>query len=145
MPLTLAVARESADGESRAALSPETAKKFTALGTRLRMEQSAGTSDHFLDPDYTGVEFVPGLTTAYAGADLVLRVTPPTLAEIAALPEGSGADRPAQALRKPRTPGCPQCPPDHRLRPRTAAAHLARPEHGRPGQPGRLRRLASAA
>ncbi len=89
MSLTLAVARESADGENRTALSPETAKKFAALGTRLRMEQSAGTSSHFLDPDYTGVEFVPGLTTAYAGADLVLRVTPPTLAEIAALPEGS--------------------------------------------------------
>ncbi len=89
MPLTLAVARESADGESRAAISPETAKKFTALGARLRMEQSTGTSSHFLDPDYADVEFVSGLPEAYAGANLILRVTPPTLAEIAALPEGS--------------------------------------------------------
>ena len=89
MPLTLAVARESADGESRAAISPETAKKFAALGARLRMEQSTGTSSHFLDPDYADVEFVSGLPEAYAGANLILRVTPPTLAEIAALPEGS--------------------------------------------------------
>ena len=89
MPLTLAVARESADGESRAAISPETAKKFTALGARLRMEQSTGTSSHFLDPDYADVEFVSGLPEAYAGANLILRVTPPTPAEIAALPEGS--------------------------------------------------------
>ena len=89
MPLTLAVARESADGESRAAISPETAKKFTALGARLRMEQSTGTSSHFLDPDYADVEFVSGLPEAYAGANLILRVTPPTLAEIAALPEAS--------------------------------------------------------
>jgi len=89
MPLTLAVARESADGENRTALSPETAKKFAALGAHLRMEQSAGTSSHFLDSDYSGLEFAPGLTEAYAGADLILRVTPPSADEIAALPEGS--------------------------------------------------------
>ena len=89
MPLTLAVARESADGENRTALAPETAKKFAALGAQLCMEQSAGISSHFLDPDYTGVDFVSGLVEAYAGADLILRVTPPTLDEIAALPEGS--------------------------------------------------------
>lgn len=89
MPLTLAVARESHAGESRTALVPETAKKFAALGARLRMEQSAGVQSHFLDPDYTGVDFMPSLQDTYAGADLILRVTPPSLAEIAALPEGS--------------------------------------------------------
>jgi NAD(P) transhydrogenase subunit alpha len=89
MPLTLAVARESADGENRTALAPETAKKFAALGARLRMEQSAGVSSHFLDPDYAGVDFVPGPAEAYAGADLILRVTPPSAEEIALLPEGS--------------------------------------------------------
>jgi NAD(P) transhydrogenase subunit alpha len=89
MPLTLAVARESADGENRTALAPETAKKFAALGAQLCMEQSAGISSHFLDPDYSGVDFVAGLTEAYAGANLILRVTPPNLAEIAAMPEGT--------------------------------------------------------
>ncbi len=59
MPLTLAVARESAEGESRTALSPETAKKFAALGARLRMEQSSGIQSHFLDSDYTDVDFMP--------------------------------------------------------------------------------------
>jgi NAD(P) transhydrogenase subunit alpha len=89
MPLTLAVARESADGENRTALVPETAKKFAALGAGLRMEQSAGINSHFLDPDYSGVAFVNGLIDAYAGAEVILRVTPPTLLEIAALPAGS--------------------------------------------------------
>ncbi|UCV29536.1 NAD(P) transhydrogenase subunit alpha [Ferribacterium limneticum] len=89
MPLTLAVARESADGESRTALSPETAKKFAALGARLRMEQSSGIQAHFLDSDYTDVEFQPGPIEAYGQANLILRVTPPSLGEIAALPEGS--------------------------------------------------------
>ncbi|PKO34544.1 MAG: NAD(P)(+) transhydrogenase (Re/Si-specific) subunit alpha [Betaproteobacteria bacterium HGW-Betaproteobacteria-7] len=89
MPLTLAVARETADGENRTALVPETAKKFAALGAALRMEQSAGINSHFLDPDYSGVDFVNGRAEAYAGAEVVLRVTPPSPEEIAALPEGS--------------------------------------------------------
>ena len=89
MPLTLAVARESADGEYRTALSPETAKKFAALGAKLCMEQSAGVQSHFLDPDYAGVDFVHGLVEAYAHAQLILRVTPPTLADIERIPEGA--------------------------------------------------------
>jgi NAD(P) transhydrogenase subunit alpha len=89
MPLTLAVARESADGEYRTALAPETAKKFAALGAKLCMEQSAGIQSHFLDPDYTGVDFVHGLVEAYANANLILRVAPPTLAEIERIPQGA--------------------------------------------------------
>ncbi len=89
MPLTLAVARERSDGESRTALVPETAKKFAALGAQLRMEQSAGVQSHFLDPDYVGVDFMPSLEATYAAAELILRVTPPSLDEIAAMPEGA--------------------------------------------------------
>jgi len=89
MPLTLAFARERADGECRTALVPETAKKFAALGARLRMEQSAGAQSHFLDSDYSDVDFVPGLPEAYSGAGLILRVAPPSPEEIAAMPEGS--------------------------------------------------------
>ncbi|WP_028994621.1 NAD(P) transhydrogenase subunit alpha [Azonexus hydrophilus] len=89
MPLTLALARERAEGECRTALVPETAKKFTALGARLRMEQSAGAQSHFLDTDYAEVDFAPGLPEAYASADLILRVTPPSLDEVAAMPEGA--------------------------------------------------------
>jgi len=89
MPLTLALARESADGECRTALVPETAKKFSALGAKLRMEQSTGAQSHFIDSDYLDVDFAPGLPEAYAGAGLILRVTPPSLDEIAAIPEGA--------------------------------------------------------
>ncbi len=89
MPLILAVARERAEGEFRTALVPETAKKFAALGASLRMEQSAGVPSHFLDGDYAQVEAVTSLETAYTGADIVMRVTPPSLSEIAAMPEGS--------------------------------------------------------
>jgi len=89
MPVDIAVARERQPGERRVALVPETAKKFIALGAAIRMEQSAGIESHFLDADYVDVSPVPGVSAAYAGADIVLRVTPPDNDEIAALPEGS--------------------------------------------------------
>ena len=89
MPLTIAVTRERTPGEHRVALVPETAKKFAALGAQLRMEQSAGTDSHFLDSDYTDVDMVGGIREAYGSAKLILRVTPPSPEEIAALPEGS--------------------------------------------------------
>ncbi|MBS1144934.1 MAG: transhydrogenase subunit alpha [Proteobacteria bacterium] len=89
MSLTIAVVRERLPGESRVALVPETAKKFAALGATLRMEQSAGTESHFLDSDYPGVTLVDGITEAYGSAQLLMRVTPPSPEEIAAMPEGS--------------------------------------------------------
>ena len=89
MSLSIAVARERAPGESRVALVPETAKKFAALGASLRMEQSAGAESHFLDTDYVDVGMVNGISEAYGNAGLILRVTPPSPEEIAALPEGS--------------------------------------------------------
>ena len=89
MPLTIAVSRERAPGEHRVALVPETAKKFAALGASLRMEQSAGTESHFLDSDYAGIALVDGIPEAYGDAGLILRVTPPSAEEIAAMPEGA--------------------------------------------------------
>lgn len=89
MPLTLAAARERGTGENRTALVPETAKKFAALGVRLHLEQSTGVSSHFLDGDYADIVALPSLEAAYAGADVILRVTPPSLSEIAAMPVGA--------------------------------------------------------
>ncbi|MCG2577035.1 NAD(P)(+) transhydrogenase (Re/Si-specific) subunit alpha, partial [Dechloromonas sp. XY25] len=89
MPLKLAVVRERVPGESRVALVPETARKFLGLGAALCIEQSVGIQSHFLDTDYGGANLVGGVADAYAGADLILRVTPPSLEEIAALPEGA--------------------------------------------------------
>ena len=68
MPLTIAVVRERAAGESRVALVPETAQKFAALGAALRIEQSAGVQSHFLDSDYADVQAAPGIADAYAEA-----------------------------------------------------------------------------
>ncbi len=89
MSIKISTVRELAPGEQRVALVPETAKKFAALGARLCIEQNSGFGSHFLDHDYLGVESAPDTGTAYANAHVILRVTPPSTAEIAAMPEGA--------------------------------------------------------
>ena len=89
MPLRIAVIKERENGEKRVALAPETAKKFKTLGADLVIEQSAGAESHFIDTDYEGVSFVDGPKSAYQNAQLILSITPPTLADIEAMPEGA--------------------------------------------------------
>ncbi len=89
MTIKISTVREAAPGEQRVALTPETAKKFAALGASLAIEQGAGLASHFLDADYVGVTVADSLSAAYSGAQLILRVTPPSTAEIAAMPEGA--------------------------------------------------------
>jgi len=89
MPLKIGIARELEPGEKRVALSPEVAKKLIALGTKLEMEQTAGAESHFIDTDYTDVQFASDLKNAYAEANLILRVTPPSIDEIELMPDGS--------------------------------------------------------
>lgn len=89
MPLEIAVTRERHPGERRVSLVPETAKKFIALGARIRMEQGAGLESHLRDIDYVDVKPAPDAAAACQGAQLILRVAPPELDEINALPEGS--------------------------------------------------------
>jgi NAD(P) transhydrogenase subunit alpha len=89
MPLTIAVARETEAGEKRVALAPETAKKYAALGAQIQLERTAGAESHFLDADYEDIGYSDGLKNCYANAQLILRVTPPTLEEIEAMPEGA--------------------------------------------------------
>jgi H+-translocating NAD(P) transhydrogenase subunit alpha len=89
MPLKIAVARETEMHEKRVALTPDIAKKFQDLGAQIYMEQSAGAESHFIDTEFADVKFVDGLKSAYLQADIILRVTPPTLTELDAIPEGS--------------------------------------------------------
>ena len=51
MALRIAVLSERAAGENRVALSPETAKKFAALGAVVAVEQGAGLRAAVTDED----------------------------------------------------------------------------------------------
>lgn len=92
MGLQLAVAAESALGERRVAISPETAKKLTALGVSLHIERGAGLCSQFADTAYTEqapINWCDDLNRTYTQAQLIFRVTPPSLSEIEHMPEGS--------------------------------------------------------
>jgi len=88
MPVAVAVVRESAAGERRVALTPEVAKKIKARGADIVVEQGAGASAYFADAAYVDCEKTDA-RSALARADVLLKVQPPTLDEIAALKEGS--------------------------------------------------------
>ena len=87
MSLTIAVAQETLSGENRVALVPETAKKFAKLGAKIQFQKNAGNSANFLDNDYSDITATSDLTSTYQNAGLILRVTPPSNEEIAAMPD----------------------------------------------------------
>ena len=90
MAVTIGVLRETAAGERRVALVPEVAKKYLQLGAVVLMETGAASAAQIPDAAYVGVEFVDA-ATVLARADVLLKVQPPTLEEIAALRVGSSA------------------------------------------------------
>lgn len=91
MTVDVGVARETASGERRVALTPETCRKFVALGARVRIEAGAGLAAGCTDEAYTGAgaEVVADAGAALDGADLVACVQPPPAERIARLREGA--------------------------------------------------------
>ena len=74
--LRIAVLKERASGETRVAATPETVKKFIALGAVVAVESGAGESASIADAEYAaaGAEVVKD---AGKGADIVLGVQGP--------------------------------------------------------------------
>jgi H+-translocating NAD(P) transhydrogenase subunit alpha len=77
-PLRIAVLGERAAGESRVAATPETVKKFIALGADVAVEAGAGAGASIPDADFAaaGASVVPA-ADAVKGADVVLGVQGP--------------------------------------------------------------------
>ncbi|MFC0590599.1 NAD(P) transhydrogenase subunit alpha [Novosphingobium aquiterrae] len=76
--MRIAVLKERAAGESRVAATPETVKKFIALGAAVAVESKAGQGASIADADYAaaGAEIVHA-DGAVKGADIVLGVQGP--------------------------------------------------------------------
>jgi H+-translocating NAD(P) transhydrogenase subunit alpha len=74
--MRIAVLKETASGETRVAASPETVKKFIALGASVAVEAGAGDSASVSDAEFAaaGAEVVKD---AAKGADIVLGVQGP--------------------------------------------------------------------
>ena len=79
--IRIAVLKERAAGETRVAATPETVKKFIALGASFAVEEGAGLSAAIADEDYraAGADVLPAAKVA-AGADIVLGVQAPAVA-----------------------------------------------------------------
>jgi NAD(P) transhydrogenase subunit alpha len=83
---TVFVPKETRPGETRVALSPETAKRFVQAKVELVVEPGAGLAAGFSDAAFAQA----GAKTGEAWAsDVVLKVAPPTLAEARKLKSGA--------------------------------------------------------
>ncbi|HEY7811417.1 MAG TPA: Re/Si-specific NAD(P)(+) transhydrogenase subunit alpha [Allosphingosinicella sp.] len=76
--MKIAVLKESMDGERRVAATPETVKKYIALGATVSVEAGAGVSASIADADYAAMGATVGARAdVLAGADTVLGVQGP--------------------------------------------------------------------
>ncbi len=88
--VTIAVTAEPQE-EPRVALSPETVKKFAALGCTVKVQSGAGLRSRFSDAQYEaqGAQIASSAADALAGADVLMKVRRPTLDEVKALKSGA--------------------------------------------------------
>ena len=89
--MKLAVLKERRDGETRVAASPDTVKKFKALGLDVAVEAGAGAAARVSDADFAaaGATIAADAGAALAGADIVLTVRAPDAAQIAQMKKGA--------------------------------------------------------
>ena len=89
--MKIGVPRETAAGERRIALVPESAKKLVEQGNEVVIEKARSASVDFSDAAYAaaGARIADDAGEVLAGSDLVLKIQPPSEAEIAALRTGA--------------------------------------------------------
>lgn len=88
--MKLAVLRESAPDEARVGATPETVRKFVALGAELAVEAGAGLSASIADAEYAEAGArIASRSEALDGADVVLAVQGPDPAALAGARPGA--------------------------------------------------------
>ncbi|MCH9828828.1 MAG: Re/Si-specific NAD(P)(+) transhydrogenase subunit alpha [Gammaproteobacteria bacterium] len=88
MPVSITVPKETRPNEQRVALVPSVVQKLQKLGVEISLETGAGDAALIPDAAYSaaGVNVGP---VDLAASDIVMRVQPPSLAEVAQMKEGS--------------------------------------------------------
>lgn len=89
--MKIAVPRETAEGETRVALTPQIAGQLVADGMEVLVQAGAGEASSNLDDAYkeAGATIVPDAAALYGQADVVLRVGRPSDEEIEMLKDGT--------------------------------------------------------
>ncbi|HEX7240172.1 MAG TPA: NAD(P) transhydrogenase subunit alpha [Longimicrobiaceae bacterium] len=87
---TVALLKDTHDGETRVALVPDSVAKLARAGVSVRVESGAGLGARIPDAAYegAGAALAPDAAAACQGADVVVRVRCPTPAEAELLPPG---------------------------------------------------------
>ncbi|MEM8590260.1 MAG: Re/Si-specific NAD(P)(+) transhydrogenase subunit alpha [Pseudomonadota bacterium] len=80
--MKIAIPKEIREGETRVAASPDTVKKFVALGAEVVVEAGAGIKAAVTDAAYegAGATIATDAASALSGAEIVLKVQRPMLA-----------------------------------------------------------------
>ena len=86
--MRIAVLKETAAGETRVAASPETVKKFIALGASVAVQAGAGLNAAIADADYAAAGAEVSKDPA-KGADIVLGVQGPEVAALKGASKGA--------------------------------------------------------
>lgn len=88
--MRVAVITETRPGERRVALAPSAMREYQKRDWKLRVQAGAGTDASFVDDDFreAGAEVAADRESALEGAELVLKVQPPSAEEASALPQG---------------------------------------------------------
>ncbi|KQW21908.1 NAD(P) transhydrogenase subunit alpha [Afipia sp. Root123D2] len=86
--MKIAIAKEVDAGEPRVAATPDTVKKFKALGIDVAIEPGAGIKSGLLDADFTAAGAVVS-ADAVKDADIVIKVKRPEAAELAKYKKGA--------------------------------------------------------
>ncbi|MBO9517024.1 MAG: NAD(P) transhydrogenase subunit alpha [Porphyrobacter sp.] len=88
--MRIAVLQERAAGETRVAVTPETVKKFKALGATVAVERGAGSGASISDADYEAAGAELGLAAEVVkGAEIVLGIQAPEIATLAGAAPGA--------------------------------------------------------
>ena len=90
MAIKIAVLKETAAGELRVPATPETVKKFAALGAQMAVEAGAGAAASYGDAGYADAGATVGDRAAtLAGADIVLGIQGPDPATLSGVKPGA--------------------------------------------------------
>lgn len=89
--MRIAVLTETSDREERVALTPEGVAKLKKAGLEVVVQRGAGEGSGASDDAYraAGADVASDAAATCNGADVVTKVQPPTIAEVAHLPPGS--------------------------------------------------------
>ena len=101
--MKVGVARETAPGERRVALVPETLARIQKAGAEVIVEHDAGLGSHFPDSAYEAAgATIVSTDQLYAQADLVARVQKPSATEVARMRPGQAVVGFMQPLLDPK-------------------------------------------